>query len=76
VRLVIGLAALGMLALGLAQAGRVPGPLGDGVRANLAADRDATGLFYTEVDGWADWLSPASASVVSPRSDEPIPERP
>ena len=75
-RLVIGLTALGVLALGLALAGRVPGPLGDGVRANLAADRDATGLFYTEVDGWADWLRPTSASGLSPDSDTSMPERP
>ncbi len=68
----VGALALGALALGLAQAGRLPGALGETVRGNLAADREATALFYTEVDGWADWLNPASASVSSPRSDQPI----
>jgi hypothetical protein len=25
------------------------------IRYNLDTDRDATGLFYTEVDGWKSW---------------------
>lgn len=54
-RLVIGLVALGALAFGLAQANRLPGALGATVRGNLATDRDATALFYTEVEGWNDW---------------------
>jgi len=57
VRLVLGLVALGALAFGLAQSSRLPGALGDTVRGNLSGDRDATALFYTEVDGWDDWLA-------------------
>jgi hypothetical protein len=57
VRLVVGLAVLGALAFGLAQASRLPGALGETVRGNLAADREATALFYTEIDGWDDWLA-------------------
>ena len=53
--LAAGLLALGALALLLSQAGRLPGPAGDAVRRNAAADRDATALFYTEVDGWSGW---------------------
>ena len=55
VRLAAGLLALGALALLLSQAGRLPGPAGDSIRRNAAADRDATALFYTEVDGWPAW---------------------
>ena len=51
-RLVTGLLAVGALALLLSQAARLPGPAGDAIRENAAADRDATALFYTEVDGW------------------------
>jgi hypothetical protein len=54
-RFIIGVVALGALAFGLAQAGQLPGALGEPVRGNLAADRDATALFYTEVDGWHNW---------------------
>ncbi len=54
-QLAIGGLALAALAIVLSQAGRLPGPLGDVLRANLAADRDATALFYTEVDGWSTW---------------------
>ena len=57
VRLVIGLVALGALAFGLAHVSRLPGVLGETVRGNLAADREATALFYTEVDGWEDWAT-------------------
>ena len=53
VRLVLGMLALAALALLLSQAGRLPGPAGDAIRENAAADRDATALFYTEVDGWS-----------------------
>ncbi len=53
-RLVVGMLALGALALLLSQAARLPGPAGDAIRGNAAADRDATALFYTEVDGWRD----------------------
>ena len=53
VRLAIGMMAVAALALLLSQAGRLPGPAGDAIRRNAAADRDATALFYTEVDGWA-----------------------
>ncbi len=51
-RLAAGLLALGALALLLSQSGRLPGPAGDAIRGNESADRDATALFYTEVDGW------------------------
>ena len=54
-RLAIGMLALGALALLLSQAARLPGPPGDAIRRNAAADRDATALFYTEVDGWPAW---------------------
>ena len=53
--LVLGMLALAALALLLSQAGRLPGPAGDAVRRNAAADRDATALFYTEVNGWPTW---------------------
>ena len=51
-RLAAGMLVLGALALLLSQSGRLPGPAGDAIRGNEAADRDATALFYTEVDGW------------------------
>ena len=53
--LAAGVLALGALALLLSQAARLPGPAGDAIRGNAAADRDATALFYTEVDGWPAW---------------------
>lgn len=55
VRLVAGLLATAGLAWLLSQAGRLPGPAGDAVRRNAEADRDATALFHTEVDGWRSW---------------------
>lgn len=58
-RFVIGMLGLGALALLLSQAGRLPGPAGDAIRRNAAADRDATALFYTEVDGWPAWSARA-----------------
>ena len=54
-RLAVGMLALAALALLLSQAVRLPGPAGDAIRGNAAADRDATALFYTEVDGWPAW---------------------
>ena len=57
-QLAIGGLALAALAVVLSQAGRFPGPLGEVLRANLAADRDATALFYTEVKGWRAWRDP------------------
>ena len=54
-QLTLAALALATLALALSQAGRLPGPPGKILRANLAADRDATALFYTEVDNWSDW---------------------
>ena len=54
-RLAAVMAALALLALLLSQAGRLPGPAGEAIRGNAAADRDATALFYTEVDGWPRW---------------------
>jgi hypothetical protein len=62
VRLVVGLAVTGALAFGLTQASRLPGALGETVRGNLAADREATALFYTEVDGWDDWRARSASS--------------
>ena len=54
-QLALAALALATLAIALSQAGRLPGPPGKILRANLAADRDATALFYTEVDNWSDW---------------------
>ena len=54
-RLAAGVLALAALALLLSQADRLPGPAGDAIRRNAAADQDATALFYTEVDGWSGW---------------------
>ena len=50
--------AIAALGFAIAQAGRLPGAAGDVLRANVETDRDATALFYTEVDGWADWTRP------------------
>ena len=58
-RLAAGLLALGALALLLSQSGRLPGPAGDAIRGNEASDRDATALFYSEVDGWPAWSNDA-----------------
>ena len=55
VRLAAGVLALAALALLLSQADRLPGPAGDAIRRNAAADQDATALFYTEVNGWQRW---------------------
>ena len=54
-RLAAGVLALAALALLLSQADRLPGPAGDAIRRNAAADQDATALFYTEVNGWRRW---------------------
>ena len=54
-RLAAGVLALAALALLLSQADRLPGPAGDAIRSNAAADQDATALFYTEVNGWPAW---------------------
>jgi hypothetical protein len=54
-RLVIGVLALTALAYGLAHAHRLPGGAGELLRANLESNRDATALFYTEVDDWDEW---------------------
>ena len=53
-RLTIGGLALTVLAVTLSQTGQLPGLVGELLRANVAADRDATALFYTEVEGWSD----------------------
>ena len=58
-RLAIGGLALAVLAVALSQTGQLPGLVGELLRANVAADRDATALFYTEVKGWSDWPSRA-----------------
>ena len=58
-RLTIGGLALTVLAVTLSQTGQLPGLVGELLRANVAADRDATALFYTEVEGWSDWPSRA-----------------
>ena len=54
-RLAVAIIALAALAFGVAQADRLPGAAGELIRANVEADRDATALFYTEVDGWDEW---------------------
>ena len=54
-RLAIGVIAIAALGFALSQAGRLQGSAGGLLRANIDADRDATALFYTEVDGWDDW---------------------
>ena len=54
-RLAIGVLAIAALGFAVSQAGRLPGPAGELIRANVDADRDTTGLFYTEVDGWDEW---------------------
>ncbi len=51
----MGALALTALAFALAHAGGLQGPLGDAIRSNISSDREATALFYTEVDGWDDW---------------------
>ena len=58
-RLAIGGLALAVLAVTLSQTGQLPGLVGELLRANVASDRDATALFYTEVKGWSDWPSRA-----------------
>ena len=65
IRLAAGLLALAALALLLSQAARLPGPAGDAIRGNAAADRDATALFYTEVDGWPAWPDGARNSAAA-----------
>ena len=55
IRLAIAVFALTALAYGLANANRLPGSSGEVIRANIEAERDATALFYTEVDGWDEW---------------------
>ena len=73
-RFVVGAFAVATLGLALAHADRLPGRIGDVIRANIAADRDATALFYTEVRGWHLWTAdddgetsaPASAAALLP----------
>ena len=55
-RLAIGVLAIAALGFAVSQAGRLPGSAGELLRANIETDRDTTGLFYTEVDGWHEWL--------------------
>ena len=55
IRLAAGLLAIAALGYAAAPANRLPGPAGELIRANIDADRDATALFYTEVDGWDEW---------------------
>ncbi|MBM61978.1 MAG: hypothetical protein CL484_03395 [Acidobacteria bacterium] len=54
-RLAIYILAVFTLAVALSQTSRLPGPLGEVLRANITADHDTTALFYTEVNGWKDW---------------------
>ena len=51
-RLVAGWAALLLLFVGLTQAGRLPGAVGDAIRHNLESGRDATAMFYTDLHDW------------------------
>ena len=55
IRLVIWVLAVVAIAYTLAHADRLPGTAGEIIRANIDADRDATALFFTEVDGWDEW---------------------
>ncbi len=55
IRLVIWVLAVVAIAYTLAHADRLPGTAGELIRANIDADRDATALFFTEVDGWDEW---------------------
>ena len=57
IRLAVGLLAIAALGYAAAQGDRLPGAAGELLRANIDADRDATALFYTEVDGWDEWAS-------------------
>ena len=57
-RLAVGVLAIAALGFALSQAGRLPGSAGELLRANVEANRDATALFYTEVDGWDEWAPP------------------
>ena len=57
-RLVLGALAIAALGLAIAQAGRLPGPAGDALRANIETGQDATGVFYTDVEGWKDLSAP------------------
>ncbi len=68
VRLLVGVAGLGALALLISQAARLPGPAGDAIRENAAADRDATALFYTEVNGWSGWPDPRNSAAARSRA--------
>ena len=56
-RLAIGVLAVTALAFGLAHANRLPGSAGELLRANIETNRDATALFFTEVDGWDEWTT-------------------
>ena len=49
---VAGWTALLLLFVGLTQAGRLPGAVGDAIRHNLASGRDATAMFYTDLHDW------------------------
>ena len=57
-RLVLGALAIAALGLAIAQAGRLPGPAGDALRANIETGHDATGVFYTDVEDWKDLFAP------------------
>jgi len=61
--------ALTFVATGLAisQAGRLPGPIGEVLHANIAADHDTTALFYAEVRAWHQWA--VFQPVSTPQSD-------
>ena len=54
-RLAVGVVAIAALGYAVSQAGRLPGALGEAIRATIQANRDATALFYTEVDDWDEW---------------------
>ena len=66
-RLAVSVVALAALAYMLAHADRLPGHAGEMIWANVETDRDATALFFTEVDGWQDW--PATRSEAAARGD-------
>ena len=56
-RLVAGVAVVAAFGWGLTVLSDLPGVPGEVIRANVASGRDATALFYTEVDGWETWAA-------------------
>ena len=72
VRLGAGVIALAALAFALAHANRIPGDVGEMIRANIETGRDATALFYTEVNGWDEWAMGNDGAASRLNSKNPI----